>query len=191
MKTSAMTQNKTIVPSLFQIASYFEDFFPAAGLKKPAPASSNTPFTDLMQHPEKLRAALNSARAENEAFAAQRATAQSPARPATRSAAPKRTEGADVGKPAGPSPGNPQKIEFALEAPKAKSVKLAADFTDWEKFPHEMMPSGNGVWHSVIWLAPGQYSYRYIVDGQWCDDPHSTRRVPNPFGSENAVIAVT
>jgi 1,4-alpha-glucan branching enzyme len=78
-----------------------------------------------------------------------------------------------------------------MEAPSAKSVKLAADFTDWEKFPLDMMKSKNGIWFSVIPLAPGQYSYRFIVDGQWYDDPRSTQRVPNPFGSENAVIAVT
>lgn len=53
-----------------------------------------------------------------------------------------------------------------------------------------MMRSENGEWFSVIWLAPGQYSYRFIVDGQWCDDPCATQRVPNPFGTENALLVV-
>jgi hypothetical protein len=190
MKTSTSTQNKPMVPSLFQIASHFEDFVPAAGLKRPATASSNTPFADLMQHPEKLKAALNSARIENDAFAAQQARSGSPAKPATRSATSNKCGGNGAGKPAGDSPGNPRKIEFVLEAPSARSVKLVADFTDWEKFPHEMMRFENGEWFSVIWLAPGQYSYRFIVDGQWCDDPCATQRVPNPFGTENALRVV-
>lgn len=85
MKILTQPQNGTIVPSLFQIASYFEDFVPATGSKKPATASSNTPFADLMLHPEKLKAALNSAKIENDTFAALRTTGQSPGKPITRS----------------------------------------------------------------------------------------------------------
>jgi len=36
----------------------------------------------------------------------------------------------------------------------------------------------------------GTYHYRFLVDGEWRDDPESTLRVPNPFGSENAVRKV-
>jgi hypothetical protein len=104
MKTSAMTHNGTIVPSLFQIASYFEDFVPKAGLKRPALALSNTPFAELMLHPEKLEAVLKSAKTENDAFGTQSTEDQSPARPATRSGTPKKYEGGSVGKPVGHSP---------------------------------------------------------------------------------------
>jgi 1,4-alpha-glucan branching enzyme len=81
--------------------------------------------------------------------------------------------------------------EFFLEAPSAKAVQLAADFTDWEKFPLDMVQSHDGVWFAAIPLSPGDYSYRFIVDGQWHDDPRSARRVPNPFGGSNAVKQVT
>jgi len=36
---------------------------------KTSPALNETPFTDLMLHPEKLEAALQAARRENDAFA--------------------------------------------------------------------------------------------------------------------------
>ena len=84
-----------------------------------------------------------------------------------------------------------KQTEFQLEAPSAKSVKLAADFTNWEKFPLDMIRSEDGVWHAMIPLSLGNYFYRFIVDGQWSDDPRSTRSVPNPFGSLNAVKRVT
>ena len=187
MKTSAPTQSKPMVPSLFQIASHFEDFVPAAGLKKPMPALSNTPFADLVSHPEKLEAALKSARAENDAFAASCTTSRKDVTSTTRNPPP---NNGVIKKHKARLPRELKKIEFSLEAPSARSVKLAADFTDWEKFPHEMMRSENGEWFSVIWLAPGQYSYRFIVDGQWCDDPCATQRVPNPFGTENALLVV-
>jgi hypothetical protein len=89
-----------------------------------------------------------------------------------------------------PSPTQLIKAEFHLEAPAACSVKLAADFTDWEKHPLDLIKSEDGVWFTLVPLSPGQYAYRFIVDGQWRDDPHPRRRTPNPFGTVNAVVVV-
>ena len=84
-----------------------------------------------------------------------------------------------------------RKIIFRLEAPSAHSVKLAADFTDWEKTPLKMSKHAKGVWQTEVPLAAGHYSYRFIVDGRWQDDPHCSQREQNPFGTANAVIDVT
>ena len=89
-----------------------------------------------------------------------------------------------------PSPAQLIKAEFHLQAPSACSVKLAADFTDWEKHPLDLIKSEDGVWFTLVPLSPGQYAYRFIVDGQWRDDPHPARRAPNPFGTANAVVVV-
>ena len=187
MKTPTPTQTaKPIVPSLFQIAASIE--VPSAASKNNAVAPSQTPFADLMSHRDKQEAALKTTRGESAAFAASRTVSRKAAGRPTRTPAP--NSGA-IKKQKADSQRDTRKIEFVLEAPSAKSVKLAADFTNWEKYPLDMMRSGNGVWVSVIWLEPGQYSYRYIVDGQWCDDPRSSRRVPNPFGTENALLVVT
>jgi hypothetical protein len=80
--------------------------------------------------------------------------------------------------------------EFSLEAPMARSVKLAADFTDWDRFPLDMIRSVDGTWWTIVPLLPGEYNYRFLVDGQWCDDPRSAQCVPNPFGTSNAVVQV-
>lgn len=82
-------------------------------------------------------------------------------------------------------------MEFRLVAPNAASVKIAADFTNWEKCPLAMNKDENGHWSAAISLPRGQYSYRYIVDGQWCDDPCSTHRAPNPFGTFNSLVDVS
>lgn len=82
-------------------------------------------------------------------------------------------------------------MEFSLEAPMARSVKLAADFTDWDRFPLDMIQSVDGVWWTIVPLLPGEYNYRFIVDGQWCDDPRACLHVQNPFGTSNAVVQVT
>ncbi len=81
--------------------------------------------------------------------------------------------------------------EFILQAPLAKSVKLAGSFTDWDKRPLEMDKTEQGVWRLTLPLPPGQHPYRFIVDGQWCDDPQANQRAANPFGTENAIKVVS
>jgi hypothetical protein len=80
--------------------------------------------------------------------------------------------------------------EFVLQAPQARNVKLAADFTGWEKSPVAMTKNEKGVWRAQVPLSPGTYSYRFIVDGNWYDDPQSSQSVPNPYGTLNAVKLV-
>jgi hypothetical protein len=183
MKAPVLNLDKRHVPSLFQIASYFEDFFPPAGIKKSAPTFRQMPFAHVMMHPGKLKAVLAPAKVEDRA-----------ARPSSTKRPPRNTPKTNTGNGDGKSRNNSspeaKSINFSLKAPAAKSVKLVADFTNWEKSPLDLKPSRNGLWTGAIPLTPGKYSYRFIVDGQWCDDPLSTQRVPNPFGTENAVVVV-
>jgi hypothetical protein len=140
--------------------------------------SDKTPMADMMLHPEKAEAVLKADAAQKAGPRKNKATAKS----AGKSAAP-----SDLADPRG-SPG--KKAKFSFKAVQAKSVKLAGDFTDWEKFPVEMKPSEDGAWAASLSLEPGEYAYRFIVDGEWQDDPHCTKRVTNPFGSQNAVVEI-
>lgn len=79
---------------------------------------------------------------------------------------------------------------FSITAPDAMGVMLAGDFTHWQEKPVSMVKREGGVWTAQVNLPPGTYHYRFLVDGQWRDDPESTLRVPNPYGGENSVRAV-
>ena len=145
---------------------------------EPEPAltarSARAPLTDLASQPAKFEEALKIAKLENNAldiFAAS-------SRAIYCSGAIER------------SLARLKDAQFYLTAPAAKSVQLVADFTDWEKFPLDMMPSGDGVWFTAVPLPAGKFLYRFIVDGKWCDDPRPVPRVPNPFGTTDAVIHV-
>lgn len=83
-----------------------------------------------------------------------------------------------------------QKVTFSLVAPDAQSVLVAGDFTRWDQVPVSLKKQKAGVWKKVVSLEPGQYEYRYLVDGQWQDDPNCATRVANPFGSANCVCVV-
>jgi chromosome partitioning protein len=95
--------------------------------------------------------------------------------------------------PGAPSLTSPQVtadgVVFALEAPQAHAVQLVGDFNGWEVAGHEMQPAGP-VWKSVLRLDPGRYRYRYIVDGEWQNDPLNSEVEPAPFGGYNSVIVV-
>jgi len=80
---------------------------------------------------------------------------------------------------------------FSYTAPGAMSVLLAGDFTHWQGNPIPMKKQADGSWRATVKLAPGTYHYRFIVDGEWRDDPECTLRVPNPFGQENCVRVVS
>ena len=74
---------------------------------------------------------------------------------------------------------------FSFRAPEAKSVQLVGDFTQWQEHPINLEKGAGGVWRTVVPLPPGTHYYRFLVDGEWRDDPECTLRAPNPFGGEN------
>lgn len=80
---------------------------------------------------------------------------------------------------------------FSITAPDAMRVLLVGDFTHWQEQPIPMKKEAGGVWRAIVALSPGTHHYRFIVDGEWCDNPDCTLRVPNPYGSHDAVRQVT
>jgi 1,4-alpha-glucan branching enzyme len=84
----------------------------------------------------------------------------------------------------------PRKQNFRFTADGAESVLLVGDFTHWQSQPIPMRKGADGIWTATVELAPGTHSYRFIVDGEWRDDPECTIRVPNPYGGENMVRRV-
>ena len=80
---------------------------------------------------------------------------------------------------------------FSIKAPSAQSVQLVGDFTHWKERPVSLHKDSNGLWRATVELEPGEHHYRFLVDGQWRDDPECTARVPNPYGSQDSVVQVS
>ncbi len=83
-----------------------------------------------------------------------------------------------------------RRVAFSISAPDARNVKLVGDFTSWDQEALEMKRQANGSWKATLAVPPGEHEYRFIVDGQWADDPKCTLRKPNPFGGENCLRVV-
>jgi len=82
-------------------------------------------------------------------------------------------------------------VELTIAAPGAEKVFVAGNFNDWSAGEHRLRGDRAGSWSIRLWLAPGRYEYRFIVDGEWQDDPCASTRVANAFGSTNCVIEVS
>lgn len=83
-----------------------------------------------------------------------------------------------------------QCVRLELTRPDAREVGIAGSFNDWHSSVTPMIRLINGKWAKELALPPGRYEYRFVVDGEWVDDPAATELIPNPFGTPNAVLVV-
>jgi 1,4-alpha-glucan branching enzyme len=92
----------------------------------------------------------------------------------------------DLDGPTAPRPTS-EGVVFAVEAQNARRVQLVGDFNDWALDGNDMQPVGR-IWATVLKLQPGRYQYRYVVDGEWQNDPLNDNVEPTPFGGHNSVL---
>ena len=85
----------------------------------------------------------------------------------------------------------PTKQTFRFSAPGPMSGLLVGDFSHWQQRGIPMQKGKVGIWTATVSLSPGKHRYRFIVDGDWRDDPECTLRVPNPYGSQDMVRQVS
>lgn len=91
---------------------------------------------------------------------------------------------------AGPSASATVLVRFEFQAPDARGVALAGSFNDWDQTAIPLSRS-DGVWSVTVPLAPGEYEYLFVVDGdRWLPDPRAHAQVDDGFGQSNSVIAV-
>ena len=85
------------------------------------------------------------------------------------------------------APASESRQLFGYTAPEATSVLLVGDFTNWQAKPIALAKGPDGLWLTAVNLPPGEYAYRYLVDGEWRNDPACCVRVPNPYGGQNCL----
>ena len=76
-----------------------------------------------------------------------------------------------------------------VDAP-GKSVAGAGSFNDWQPDKVLSDKKGDGHYSCRVMLYPGEYQYKFLVDGEWRSDAENPDFVPNEFGSLNSVIIV-
>ena len=105
-------------------------------------------------------------------------------------AAPK----AEAAKPAPKAAKKAAKVEkkavtFTVHAEKGKAVYVAGQFNDWDPTAKKLSFKA-GVYSATLKLLPGDYQYKFVIDGVWCADPENANAIPNDQGTFNSVITV-
>jgi len=77
-------------------------------------------------------------------------------------------------------------------AQKVNRVFVFGSFNGWNKNSNELIDNNNdGVYESTVSLDPGNYVYKFIVDGREIVDPMNAERAPTGFDDFNSVLVVT
>lgn len=88
-----------------------------------------------------------------------------------------------------------REVELHFSDIGAVDVRIAGDFNDWvpdKNVRCSIDASSNvRVWTKILHVGPGTYQYRYVVDGEWCEDPNNPRSVPGPTGQPNSILVVS
>ncbi len=104
--------------------------------------------------------------------------------------APELTEAALL--PAADEPTREVVVRF--RDPAAHDVRIAGDFNGWvpDKGVRSLIESEGAlrVWTKILQLSPGTYQYRYVVDGEWREDPDNPEQISSSLGGRNSVLVV-
>ena len=84
-----------------------------------------------------------------------------------------------------------KKVTFSFYANGAKSVFVSGDFCGWDTKKYPMKLKSDNNWKTQLVLPEGQYQYKFLVDGQWINDPLNEKVCENCFGTQNNVLSIT
>ncbi len=81
-------------------------------------------------------------------------------------------------------------VIFTLEDAPGRQVFVAGSFSDWQPKHRLTDKNGSGIYTCRLLLAPGEYQYKFVVDGEWRLDASNPAFAPNDFGTLNSLLTV-
>jgi chromosome partitioning protein len=87
-----------------------------------------------------------------------------------------------------------REVTISFRDARAHDVRVAGDFNGWvpdKDVRSRLHVAGRErVWTKVLTLPPGTYRYRYLVDGEWREDPANPEQAAAPLGGRHSVLIV-
>ena len=81
-------------------------------------------------------------------------------------------------------------VTFVCEDAPGRQIFVAGSFNGWEPKNPLTDRDGSGKYSCRILLEPGEYQYKFVVDGEWRLDAANPNFVPNDFGTLNSLLTV-
>tara|TARA_Y100001970_G_scaffold197986_1_gene240876 strand:- start:1534 stop:3453 length:1920 start_codon:yes stop_codon:yes gene_type:complete len=79
-------------------------------------------------------------------------------------------------------------IIFEYDAQNAQSVFLVGSMNNWDTSATPMKKEGDGVWRIFLKLDHGDYTYKFMVDGNWEYDQNNPEYEDDGYGGYNSII---
>lgn len=84
-----------------------------------------------------------------------------------------------------------RKVLFTLESSPGSTVAVAGSFNEWDPaFTPMEFDEHSGMYRASVYLEPGEYEYKFVVNGEWLLDESNPGFYPNDFGTLNSVLVV-
>ena len=83
-----------------------------------------------------------------------------------------------------------RRVYFELRDLPGREVFIVGSFNDWQPGRKMEDKNSDGTYRCCLLLPPGEYQYKFIIDGMWRSDPLNPNFLPNEFGSLNSVLIV-
>jgi serine protease AprX len=87
-------------------------------------------------------------------------------------------------------------VYVGLLARHASAVSVIGAFNGWQPGATALARAGDGWWHGIVRLPPGDHAYRFWVEGgahgtgDWLADPEQPERVEGGYTDDHSCIAV-
>jgi 1,4-alpha-glucan branching enzyme len=70
-------------------------------------------------------------------------------------------------------------------------VRLAGDFNGWIPDRDVLsLKEDGGLWKKFVFLGPGSYQYKFVVDDEWREDPQNPLVTLDSLGGQSSVLVV-
>jgi RHS repeat-associated protein len=80
-------------------------------------------------------------------------------------------------------------ITFTYTNATAAHVYVAGQFNSWSSSANPLTKNGS-TWTTTLSLTQGSYQYKFVVDGNWIQDPTNSFTAPDGYGGYNSKLAV-
>lgn len=85
-----------------------------------------------------------------------------------------------------------KRVKFEVLAEPNLKVFLAGSFNEWNGTAKELKEkNGDGCYSGTLLLEPGEYEYKFVIDGKWQIDSENPNFNQNKLGTLNSVVKVT
>ena len=81
-------------------------------------------------------------------------------------------------------------VTFNFADAPGQQVFLSGSFNNWQLTTQMNDKLQKGSYSCRLLLEPGEYQYKFVVDGQWRLDGNNGCFAPNGFGELNSVLKV-